>query len=146
MNSERDRSYLEDLINCARDQILPLATSGSEVQAIGEFWEAVELWAEGSQDDAQVNVSIGVYCEEGDPDDFLEHLHVDARVNDSSIELSTLRRTYTKEAGSDHHSEILAVLTQNKSLDDSGVAKWHELLEEVLGYESCRVSVSRDHL
>jgi hypothetical protein len=105
MNSEQDRSYLEDLINCARDQILPIATSASEVQAIGEFWEAVELWAEGSQDDIQVNVSIGVYCKEGDPDDFLEHLHVDVRVSESSIELSTLRRTYTKETGSDHHSD-----------------------------------------
>ena len=146
MSSTRGLQQLEDLIDFARDNVLPIAATGSEVQAVGEFWEAIEMWNEGREDEVEVNVSIGVFCKEGDPADFLEHLHVDARVNESSIELSTLRRTWTKEDGSDHHSETLAVLSKNKPLSGDGVRKWNELLDEVLRYDSCRISVSRDHL
>jgi hypothetical protein len=146
MATARNLSQLEDIIQVARDQILPRAETGSQVQAIGEFWEAIDLWNEGCEDDVEVNVSIGVYCKEGDPEDFLEHLHVDVRVSENAIEFSTLRRTWTKEDGSDHHSEQLAILTKNRSLSGLGVAKWNELLDAVLRYDSCRVSVSRDHL
>lgn len=146
MTNEQDRSSLDRLIACARDEVLPLASSGSQVQAVGEFWEAVEFWIEGRQQEIEVNVSIGVFCKEGDPNDLLEHLHVDARVNDGELELSTLQRTYSKESGSDHHSEVLAVLTKTKRLNESGASRWFELFEEVIGYESCTVSVSRDHL
>ena len=146
MTSARGLTHLEDLIQFARNDVLPLAATASEVQAVGEFWEAIELWNEGREDNIEFNVSIGVYCKEGDPKDFLEHLHVDARVSESAVELSTLRRTWTKEDGSDHHSEVLAVLTKSKTLSDYGLAKWNELLAEVLRYDSCRVSVSRDHL
>ncbi|MGY0194600.1 hypothetical protein ACWA7J_05930 [Leptothrix sp. BB-4] len=146
MHSARDLPDLEALIHCARNQILPLATTGSEVQAVGEFWEAIDLWNEGRENEVEVNVSIGVFCKEGDPEEFLEHLHVDVRVSESAVELSTLRRTWTKEDGSDHHSEVLAVLSKGTRLSESGLAKWNQLLEEVVRYDSCRVSVSRDHL
>lgn len=145
MTNARRLAHLEELIYFAREHVLPRVDTASDVQAVGEFWEAVELWNEGDEDNVEVNVSIGVFCKEGDPEDFLEHLHVDARVSGEAIELSTLRRTWTREDGSDHHSEILAVLTKNEHLSESGVAKWNELLEEVLRYDSCRVSTSRDH-
>lgn len=146
MNTEQDRSSIEKLIVCARYEILPLSSSWNEIQAIGEFWEALESWLEARQNEIEVNVSIGVFCKEGEPGNFLEHLHVDARVNDEALELSTLQRTYSKETGSDHHSEVLAVLTKTKSFDDSAVSRWFESLKTVLGHDSAAVSVSRDHL
>jgi hypothetical protein len=110
MTSEQDRRTFERLIDFARDQVLPMTTKPSHVLAAGEFWEAIESWIQGTPEKVQVNVSIGIYCWDGEPDDYVEHLHADARVNDGEVEVTTLRRTYCKDMGSDHHSETLGRL------------------------------------
>ncbi len=146
MLKDGDIAHLKDLLELVRYQILPLATSASDVCGIGESWEAIELWIENNQDQVEVNVEVGVFCREGDPNDSLEHLHCDVRIDEETIVLSTLRRTYTKEHGSDHHSEVVAQLGKNKSFNAAQVEEWMSLFAEVMSHEAPRVSVSRDHL
>lgn len=142
---DKQRSHLDDLCLIARNDLLPLASTGREITAIGEFLEALELWLDGESGEISVNVEVGVACGGGDGV-HTEHLHAYARANCEFIELSTLHRTYSVESGSDHHSEILAELTSSSGFDFRGFERWREIFNRVRSSDSLELTISRDHM
>lgn len=140
--SDDKRALLNDLARAIRN-VAPLARSGSDLIALGEAWDAIEVILEGET--VEVNVGLTVGFRRGDQN-FEEGLFACFRINDEEIVLEELNTRYEPGIGSDHSTTKYAILNPEGRFDADGACRWLKQLNEIRNIAEAQLTTTRDHV
>jgi hypothetical protein len=93
----------------------------------------------------QVNVELTMSRRVGSGH-YEEAVHHSVRINEDEIRLDQTQSIWTRETGSDHATQVFAVLTPKGDFKKGGVAAWMDELSRLSSFDDAKITTSRDHL
>ncbi len=126
-------------------KLVPKARTADELFGLAEIIEALARFTcdpEASLIEIDVGVDTGYRVEQNN---YEEGLYYSFRVSDDGIRLDKMTTSYSKNIGSDHHSEVLAFIGRDGDISGDP-DEWFQQIKKVLYLDESGITISRDHL